>query len=290
MRRHARRVTLPPNKHKKTAIVMKVLLCAIAKEENHYLREWVEWYKNIGVDHICLYDNNNPNGERFEEVINDYIREGFVEVYNYRGRSQCQKDAYNECYARECKNYDWLMFLDIDELLFINKSPFGGNVKRFLSQPIFDNCNGVKVNWKCMTDGGKLRVEDGDYSMFSRFKQASAKTNFHNRFAKTIVRGGLNGIYWTKSVHHPADISVCDVLGNPTTCKNKSAEPLWKNAIILHYRFKTIEEYVTNKMRRLYADHSDEYSKAKLSLDYFFEINDRTSAKEEYAKELLAIE
>ena len=266
---------------------MKVLLCAIAKEENKYLREWVEWYKNIGVDHICLYDNNNPNGETFDEVISDYIRSGFVEVYNYRGRSQCQKDAYNECYGREGKNYDWLLFFDIDELLLISKSPFGGDIKKFLSQKIFDNCNGIKVNWKCMTDGGMLKVEDEDYRMYCRFKQSSAKNNYHNRFAKTIVRGGQSDIYWTKSVHHPAGIDVCDVLGNPTTNKNKSDEPVWRNAILLHYRFKTIEEYVKNKMQRLYADHSVEYSKAKLSLDYFFEINARTAEKEAYANELL---
>ena len=266
---------------------MKVLLCAIAKEENHYLREWVEWYKNIGVDHICLYDNNNPTGERFDEVIADYIRSGYVEVYNYRGRSQCQKDAYNECYARESKNYDWLMFLDIDELLFIGKTPYGSDVKKFLSQPMFDNCDGVKVNWKCMTDGGMLKVEDNDYRMFGRFKQSTAKTNYHNRYSKAIVRGGRYDVYWTKSVHHPANIKVCDVLGNPTTNLNKSDEPIWKNVFILHYRFKTIEEYVKNKMRRLYADHSVEYSKDKLSLEYFFEINQRTAEKENYANELM---
>ena len=266
---------------------MKVLLCAIAKQENHYLREWVEWYKNIGIDHICLYDNNTPEGERFDEVIRDYIRSGFVEVFNYRGRSQCQKDAYNSCYAMYGRHYDWLLFLDIDELLYINKTPFGGNVKKFLSQSIFDGYEGVKVNWKCMTDSGKLGVENDDYRMYGRFKKASSKTEYQNRFAKTLVRGGQSDVYWTKSVHHPMNISVCDVIGNKTTCKNKSAVPVWKDAVILHYRFKTIEEYVKNKMQRLYADHCDEYSKAKLSLDFFFEINERTAAKEEYANKLL---
>ena len=173
---------------------MKVLLCAIAKEENHYLREWVEWYKNIGIDHICLYDNNNPDGERFEEVINDYIRTGFVDVKGYRGRSECQKDAYNNCYNSEGKNYDWLLFLDIDELLYINKTTFGGDIQTFLGQSIFDNYNGIKVNWKCMTDSGKIKVENADYRMFARFKQATPKTNFHNRYAKILVRGGLTDI------------------------------------------------------------------------------------------------
>ena len=64
---------------------LKVALCAIAKNENLYIREWVEWYKNLGISKIFLYDNNELDGERFEEVINDYIKEGFVEIIDRRG-------------------------------------------------------------------------------------------------------------------------------------------------------------------------------------------------------------
>ena len=28
---------------------MNTLICCIAKNENKYIREWVEWYKKIGV-------------------------------------------------------------------------------------------------------------------------------------------------------------------------------------------------------------------------------------------------
>ena len=48
---------------------LNIALCAIAKNENLYIREWVEHYKNIGVSKIFLYDNNDIDGERFEEVI-----------------------------------------------------------------------------------------------------------------------------------------------------------------------------------------------------------------------------
>jgi len=80
---------------------MKVALCAIAKLENHYIREWIEWYKNLGVDHIFLYDNNDINGERFNDVIQDHIDSKFVEIVDYRGiRPPCQKEAYNDCYIK----------------------------------------------------------------------------------------------------------------------------------------------------------------------------------------------
>ena len=59
---------------------MKIALCAIAKNENLYIREWVEYYMKLGFSNIILYDNNNINGECFEEVINDYIESGFVKI------------------------------------------------------------------------------------------------------------------------------------------------------------------------------------------------------------------
>ena len=64
----------------------KVLLCCIGKMENNYIREYVEHYKSIGFDNICLYDNNDPDGEHFEDVIGDYIDSGFVILKDVRGQ------------------------------------------------------------------------------------------------------------------------------------------------------------------------------------------------------------
>jgi len=43
-----------------------VCLCTLAKLENKYIREFVNHYKNYGVDKIYLYDNNDINGEKFD--------------------------------------------------------------------------------------------------------------------------------------------------------------------------------------------------------------------------------
>ena len=62
----------------------KVCLCAVAKEENKYIREFVEHYKNYDIDKIYIFDNNDRKGEKFEDVIYDYIKSGFVELIDYR--------------------------------------------------------------------------------------------------------------------------------------------------------------------------------------------------------------
>ena len=71
----------------------KICLCVIGKEKR-YIREFVEYYKNYNVD------NNDKNGEKFEDVIDDYIRSGFVELLDFKGIPQPQIKAYNDCYRR----------------------------------------------------------------------------------------------------------------------------------------------------------------------------------------------
>ena len=64
---------------------VKTLVCGIAKLENDYIREWVEHYKKLGFTNVVIYDNNDTNGERFEDVIGDYISEGYVIIEDARG-------------------------------------------------------------------------------------------------------------------------------------------------------------------------------------------------------------
>ena len=39
-----------------------ILLVGIAKYENNYIREWIEYHKGIGINKIILCDNNPING------------------------------------------------------------------------------------------------------------------------------------------------------------------------------------------------------------------------------------
>ena len=76
----------------------KVCLCAILKDENKYIIHYVEHYKNLGYDHMYIYDNNDINGEKVEDVIKNYINDGYITLIDYRGfrgpRNQPQMEAY----------------------------------------------------------------------------------------------------------------------------------------------------------------------------------------------------
>ena len=47
----------------------KVCLCVIGKNENLYIQEFINYYNKQGYNHIFLYDNNDINDERFDDVI-----------------------------------------------------------------------------------------------------------------------------------------------------------------------------------------------------------------------------
>jgi hypothetical protein len=89
---------------------IRVAIVAIGKSENHYIKEWVEHYYNLGVNKIFLYDNNDIDGEKFEDEIAKYIKSGYVEIINYRGikpnSSNIQSLAYLDCYKNRMQNFD----------------------------------------------------------------------------------------------------------------------------------------------------------------------------------------
>jgi hypothetical protein len=100
---------------------IKLALCVVAKEENRYISEFIEYYKNLGFNKIYLYDNNNINGEKFDDILKKYIKKKIVEIIDFRGLVRPQKIAYSQCYYNNKYNYDWIAFYDVDEFLYLYK-------------------------------------------------------------------------------------------------------------------------------------------------------------------------
>ena len=140
------------------SLLKGVALCVIIKNENLYLKEWVEHYKKIGISKIILYDNNDENGEKIEEIIQEDIVSEYVEVINYKGRGKCvQCEAFDNCYKTNQKKFEWLLFLDLDEFLHIQS---GVPLEKFLSNRRFDGCDAVGINWKTYGDNGLVYYDN----------------------------------------------------------------------------------------------------------------------------------
>ena len=96
-----------------------ICLCTIGKNENLYAREFIEYYYLLGFNKIIIFDNNEINGEKFDEILGDYIKNNFVEIIDIRGLLSIQIAVYNYCYTKYNHLYDWFAFFDFDEFLYI---------------------------------------------------------------------------------------------------------------------------------------------------------------------------
>ena len=278
---------------------MKVALCCIGKNENRYIREYVDHYRTVGVDKIFLFDNNDPDGERFEEVIQPEIDSGFVEITDYRGKKVCQLRAYQECYDKHGVEYDWICFFDCDEFWWSYK--FGG-IKDFLKQPKFDSFDIVRVNWLSFGDNEQLRYEDKPlkerfgnplpFNTTAAFKKQNIPENFH---IKSCIRGG-RVVYWLNTPHTPypsVHLKSCNVLGTESRTESP-LEPfvdgrffLLQESHLKHYSTKTAEEYARKMLRGFPDQKIDNEVRKNLIETRFFSLNKRAKDKEEIINKVL---
>ena len=261
----------------KNIYTAKVGLCIICKEENLYIKEFIEHYhQNLGYNHIFIYDNNDINGENLEEIIHNYIDNGFVSIINYRGKkNKPQLRAYIDCYEKNNKSYDWLSFFDVDE--FLELKPKGINIKDFLNSKRYNNCQNVKFNWLLYSDNNTLSYNNKPIQ--ERFT-TPLFNNFLNKHIKSTVRGNLSINYW-KGAWNPhsgiTNYNCCSPSGKQISKISPYNIPYdFKYRYLKHYRTKTIEEYI-NKIKRGRAD--DIGIKYKDKVKEFFITNKKTNKK-----------
>lgn len=260
----------------------KIAICCIAKYENDYIREFVEYYKKIGADNIILYDNNDIDGESFNDVIEDYIKDGFVQIFNYRGQPHPQLKAYNHCYDKFRNKYKWIGFLDIDEFIILEKH---NTLKEFLSQEKFNGFDLVRLNWQCYGDNDLIGDEnDYDRSLLKRFTKPLYEKYYQNGYTKFFIRTDFDKIFINNphSVLENNKIKSCDTCGNETNANSmfqKNIES--REAYIKHFLTKTIIEFSQTKYIRgsVYGKRNTNYT-----FRNFFTLNTPTDKKIKIAK------
>lgn len=263
---------------------MRTLLCCIGRRENKYIKEFVEYYKVLGVSNICLFDNNHDGEEDFRDVIGEDIDSGYVILKDYRNRRVCQLEAYDECYKTYGNEYDWLLFFDIDELMFINSD---STLHEFLQREEFNEFDMIHVNWLNFGDSEQLTSDDR--WLLHRLTQPIDVNNcstydFPDNFhVKSIIRGGLNDVQWTKTAHTPVNsIRCCNTFGKECDSKSPFVPYDFRNAGLRHFCTKTAEEY-SEKIERGFAD-GNPISKVEL-VELFFKRNTITKEKVRLFKE-----
>lgn len=257
---------------------MRVVVCAIAKNEHLYINEWVKHYISLGVDKIYLYDNDDIKSE----YIGSYIDKRYADkitILNYRGlkKERLQNIVYTLFYYQYKGTFDYCLFCDIDEFL-VGVS----NIKEWLSTIKTPQ---VRIKWRLFGDDDTIKrdLRIGVKDFFK--KEIIGKTKLENQ-GKFILKGGLNDFYFP-SVHYAKSQKTkkiyesCLPSGKPCQSELYINEDYSNETIYLnHYMTKTLDEFINQKLNR-----NDAVFNRNIKIDYYWRINEKTQEKIDYLKE-----
>lgn len=285
---------------------MKVGVVAIARNENRYLKEWIDHYLSIGVDHIIIGDNNDiENGENILEFIKSIRYEEYVTVIDIRKTHKdhinVQNNFYTDAYNRFKYEYDYLAFFDIDEFLyFSNEWSPSNNIKEYIENTTkrahdfynIDHIDQIRVGWVVYGDNDQLFYDERPVQ--ERFKYPSSKIYQYdpnnNVCGKTILKSSeRTDLYFDNP--HVAISNTNQIMtvynGGSDYIQHTSPDPntyfTHQDAVLQHYITKSTEEFFQRKVKdvnsyihRLY-DNDDPI---RYFTKYYFTINERTPQKE----------
>ena len=278
-------------KERKKLEKTKVCICTIGKEENRYVREWVEHYEKYGVDKIYLYDNNDLNGEHFESVIDDYVQKKFIKILNWRGKRKFIYKAMNDCYNKNSHYYDWLIFYELDEFIHLHNHE---SIKEFLNKKKFDKCEIVYLNLLVHNDNNQLFYQN--LSLFERFPNIVPMSVEKNLQVKMIIKGGINNLKIKTTAESYLTnkrkvLKTCDRLGKFMVPKEFSTNNTdYKFYYVDHFFCKSTEEF-TNKLNRgdTLMTGKNLYIYKLSRIKRYFKYNNFTSEKIKMMEKLLKI-
>lgn len=230
---------LPEKERNKTG------MCSIAKNEEAYLDEWVDYHHALGFDNFYIYDNT----DNFEMKQWGKLKGDHVEVIHYPGGAK-QSSAYRDCSKRFAEgnkgNHTWAAFIDSDEFLVLRKHE---HVSDFLEEHCAHGA--IAVNW--------IVFHSNSWNLYSpapvtkRFVYGELDKNSH---IKSIARlddiKGLNP--FEEQYQHPHYVPLKDGFSTHDTNGRNISGPFNPNgptnlAVIHHYSTKSAKEYVQKRSR-----------------------------------------
>ena len=226
-------------KHNHTTPEHYLAVCAIAKNEGPYFKEWIEWHRSQGVERFYIYDNESTDGTR--EVLQPYIESGIVEYHYFPGRKR-QLAAYDDCFERHRFDTRWIAVIDLDEFIVPVKDR---SIPEFLHR--FEDYAVVEINWLVYGSAGARTKTEG--SVMQRFRRHSLPGHKLNTHVKSII--DPRRVCCMIGCHEAARISgkPVDPNGNIITTHFGDREPQQDVIKINHYAIKSYEEFLAKRSR-----------------------------------------
>ena len=139
----------------------KVALVCVARMEDYYLEEWLEYNHKLGFDKIILYQNDWRC-----DIDKPYLQKEICD-----GRS-IQVPLYNNVLQNNTE-YDWIGFIDCDEFIVLKKH---NNIKELIDE-YKDKTNVIGLNWFIYGNMGLQKRTSN--SLLTMFPNRNKNTDQH---------------------------------------------------------------------------------------------------------------
>ena len=228
---------------------MSVALVCIAKNEDHYIDEWLQYNIKLHFSDIYVYQNDwRYSGDKMQyNNVHWCIMDG----------QKKQFAAYNDFLIKHFDEYNWVCFFDCDEFLVMKGYD---NVHKYFSQ--YNQLYGIAINWKLFGDSGQHF--NGEYSVLNRFKKCQIGLDAHVKACLNLSK--LKQISRTQIYFdnpHYIKIAYANRIMKSSNGKDDVIGALNFNYVdnniyLCHFFGKTIEEFEQKKNRgRAASSNSD---------------------------------
>ncbi len=231
--------------------IENIAICAIVKDENEYLDEWIAYHKSIGINNFILYDNESAI------PVNSSIKdhEGVL-VIPIMGKYM-EGTAYMRCIRNFKNNFNWIAFIDADEFIVMNESI---NINEALKEYECEHVGGLGINWRFFGTSGHITKPDG--GVIKNYTHCIPKANEISDHIKSIVhpRKVVSLITAHAFTYKPDYYCVNELrqaINNTDIAGNSFSPHSSTKFQINHYFTKSSAEWY-NKMRRGRADYPKE--------------------------------
>jgi hypothetical protein len=220
----------------------KIALVCVAKEEDYYLQEWIDYHLKIGFDDIHIFQNE----WRFKNPIpNDRVHFHEWDVKTYISdepiwKKNLQAKCYTDFAVNYNEQYEWAAFFDVDEFLVLKET---NDVKTFIDN--YSNHDCLVVSWALFGDNGIKDFDETNTSCIKRFTKRwnSPHTEGYYQFKSIckLHKDMVHNTHW----HELEWVDTNYNKGNGAFNYNVS----YDKAQLNHYYTKTHSEWINKNIK-----------------------------------------
>jgi hypothetical protein len=231
----------------------RLSICAIFKNEAPWLKEWLVYHRDVlQVDHFYLY--NNDSSDHYREVLEPFIQEGVVELFEWSSAdpahcmegpgmdapwSAAQLGAYNDCLKkRALGRTDWVAMIDIDEFIVPVRgvSSFYALLRRAAEQ----KKGTVTLAWRIFGTSDVEDLQEGEL------------------LTEKLTWRGEEGHPWhqqVKSIHRPEGVSFCAIHTAVVMEPHFGSRSLPAEEVRIHHYWTRTGRYCAEKRKMSTESH-----------------------------------